>query len=127
MELRLEISGIAAQRRGQLLVFLFGPDGFPKKHKVALQKAVYPVAGAALIAPLETSLSGDIAIKIVHDDEGSNGEIRKRFGFLPDMGIGYSKGARITWRLPRFNEAALRLDPETLSQLRVPIRLQYLF
>lgn len=137
MELQLEIQGVAAERGGRLLVYLFGRDGFPKIHAASLQQAscAVPVAngqmsakaGATLRTSVKTELSGDIAVKIVHDDENGDGVIRKRFGFLPDMGIGYSRGARISWRLPRFEEAALRLDPQSLEQLRVPIRLQYLF
>ncbi|MCR9145046.1 MAG: DUF2141 domain-containing protein [bacterium] len=127
MELQLEIDGIQAQRGGRLWVYLFGPQGFPKEHRAALQKTAFDLSGAKLVATLETQLAGEVAIKIVHDDEGRDGDIRKRFGFFPDMGIGYSKGARITWRLPRFNESALRLDPEAVRKLRVPIQMQYLF
>ena len=124
IELRLEISGIDPRRPGRLHVYLFGPDGFPKDHGAALQKEVLAVQGEVASYRVSTRLAGSVAIKIVHDEEDRGG-MRKRFRWIPDFGIGYTNGARITYRVPTFDDAALRLDAD-VEQLRVPVRMQYL-
>ncbi len=122
MSHRLEVSKIDISRGGRILIFVFTEAlGFPKQHEYAQDVYEFSFTKAFISAEIKLPAS-PVALKLLHDDDLTS-RVRKRWHFLPDKGIGYSNGAKITWRVPTFSEAAF--DPDKTSQQT--INIQYFF
>jgi hypothetical protein len=86
----VHVSGIEADRGGQLKYFVFLKDGFPIKHEKALK---------------------------IHHDKDSNGKVSKNWtGISPVKGFGFSAGARMKVLPPRFSDAQIVMpEDKTVS------------
>lgn len=108
-ELTVRISHIEASRQGQMIVMLFGEEGFPKDHSKALSVQTRPVETGVNSMEFQFSLaSKEFAIKVLHDED-LNGKVTKNWtGIWPAEGLGFSNGARVSLTgAPSFKHARL--------------------
>jgi len=115
------VNNIKIERGGQLIVFVFSRQGFPKKHEQALMKVAIPVDGNEMRMNIQVPVNHEFALKILHD-ENMDGEVTKNWtGFIPRDGLGFSNGARMSFGPPGFDSASVRYS----DALAPTIKLQY--
>jgi len=94
-ELTIEVTDIDVTRGGSIVVMIFSEDGFPKKH----EKALLIQKDSALLDRMEFEFDLDvdeIAVKVLHDENG-DGKVTKNWtGIYPKDGLGFSNGQRVT-------------------------------
>jgi len=121
IDITVQVNNIDRTKPGNILVMLYAKDGFPKDHDKALKIETIP----AVVDQMSISFSsvpGEFAIKILHDED-ENGQVTKNWtGIFPAEGLGFSNGAKITYRAPRFNEAKLNL-----SQVFSPLTIDLIY
>ncbi|NGN96902.1 DUF2141 domain-containing protein [Grimontia sp. S25] len=100
------VKGIDTKRPGNVLVMLFAEDGFPKKHDKALRIVSYTADKAERNVTFE-NVPTQFAVKVLHDED-EDGKVTKNWtGVWPKEGLGFSNGARITFKAPSFSSAQL--------------------
>lgn len=120
----IRIKGIDTNRPGQILVMLFQEDGFPKQHEKALEIRPYPATDAERSVVFE-NVPEHFAIKVLHDED-EDGKVTKNWtGILPKEGLGFSKGARITFKAPSFASARLTVAEVAESEAPHDITIRY--
>lgn len=114
-EIEVHVKNIEIERGGNLVIMLFGEEGFPKKHAHALysQKAVH------LNNEMKfrfTVTEPEIAVK-VHHDEDDNGKVTKNWtGIYPREGLGFSNGQKVSLTgAPKYKYSKLTVEPSGLS------------
>lgn len=102
----VNVTDINVTKTGNIMVMLFGKEGFPKKHQKALQVKTLPVQQTEITVKFVTEVER-VAIKVLHD-ENKNGQVTKDWtGIIPAEGLGFSNGAKLSWRgAPTFKGAA---------------------
>ncbi|CCN37286.1 hypothetical protein VIBNISO65_1690038 [Vibrio nigripulchritudo SO65] len=91
----IEVTGIETSRGGNVIVFIFGEQGFPKKHEQALQRQVKTELKPTMTFEFEIPQQ-EIAIKVLHDED-QNGKVTKNWtGIYPAEGLGFSKEQKVT-------------------------------
>ena len=63
------LRNIDVHRPGQILVFVFLEDGFPKDHSKAVRTYKFLPEKPELIIPIEVPSRAEFAIKILHDED----------------------------------------------------------
>lgn len=117
----IAINNIKHERGGQLIVFVFLEEGFPKRHEQAIHKAIAPVEASSSQVDIQVPSAQVFAIKVLHD-ENMDGKVTKNWtGIIPHDGLGFSNGARIRFAAPKFKQAQIHYSPE----LAPNITLQY--
>ncbi|WP_167354838.1 DUF2141 domain-containing protein [Pseudoalteromonas luteoviolacea] len=115
---QVEINGIDTKRPGHIMVMLFEENGFPIKHKSALQTQFHSPTAESLSVEFTTS-KAEFAIKVLHDEDNSQTTSKNWTGIIPSEGLGFSNGAKISWRgPPKFKDAKL-----SLTDLASPISI----
>ncbi|KZN61957.1 hypothetical protein N473_20660 [Pseudoalteromonas luteoviolacea CPMOR-1] len=115
---QVEINGIDPKRPGQIMVMLFEDNGFPVKHKSALQTQFHSPTAESLSVEFKTT-QAEFAIKVLHDEDNSQTTSKNWTGIIPSEGLGFSNGAKISWRgPPKFKDAKL-----SLTDLSSPISI----
>ncbi|WP_028025356.1 DUF2141 domain-containing protein [Enterovibrio calviensis] len=113
----IRVKGIDTSRPGQILVMLFQEEGFPKVHDKALSILRYPSTDSERVVVFE-NVPTLFAIKVLHDED-EDGKVTKNWtGILPKEGLGFSQGARITYKAPSFSSA--RLSVAELQESNAP-------
>lgn len=112
-KISIEVSGIDVERGGNLIVLVFGSDGFPVKHEKALLTQTTKISGErmsfAFNAPSPSY--ADLAFKVLHDQDANNKVTKNWTGIWPTEGLGFSNGARMrAVGPPGFDEARLSRD-----------------
>ena len=106
----IRVTDIDSTRSGNVMVMVFGEEGYPTKHDKALQVQNKPADSAELAFSFTVGQS-PLAIKVLHDED-ENGQTTKNWtGIWPAEGLGFSNGARL--RLtgpPSFADAQLDLE-----------------
>ncbi len=116
-KVEIRVKGIDISRPGQVLVMLFQEDGFPKEHDKALNILRYPSTETERVVVFE-NVPTWFAIKVLHDED-EDGKVTKNWtGILPKEGLGFSQGARITYKAPSFSSA--RLSVAELEEHNTP-------
>ena len=109
IDITVQVNNIDRTKAGNILVMLYAEAGFPKDHAKALQIEVMP----AVVDQMSVSFSSvpaEFAIKVLHDED-QNGEVTKNWtGIIPAEGLGFSNGAKLSFRAPRFKAAKLNLS-----------------
>jgi len=103
----ININNIKTERAGQLVIFVFSRDGFPKEHNKALSKFIYPVTSAQQKIEIAVPLKKFFAIKVLHDENMDEKVTKNWTGIIPRDGIGFSNGARIVFSPPKFDDAKI--------------------
>ena len=93
-EFQVTVSNIDVARGGQIIVFVFGEEGFPKAHDQAVVRQVddqlQPTMNFTFVVEM-----GEIAVKVLHD-ENKDGKVTKNWtGIYPAEGLGFSNDQTI--------------------------------
>lgn len=96
----LTVTGIEANRGGNVIVFIFSENGFPKKHNLAIQQQTQKAQGDTMQFRFDINESDihedEVAIKVLHDED-ENGQVTKNWtGIYPAEGLGFSKQQKVT-------------------------------
>lgn len=94
-EIIVKVSDIEVKRGGSIVVFIFAEDGYPKIHNKALlvkkSKTVEKVMEFKFKIDRE-----EIAVKVLHDENG-DGKVTKNWtGIIPKDGLGFSNGQKLS-------------------------------
>lgn len=93
-ELKITVTNTDVERGGQIIVMVFGEEGFPKDH----DRAVIYEARDALQPVMEFVFevtAQELAIKVLHD-ENKDGKVTKNWtGIYPKEGLGFSNKQRV--------------------------------
>ena len=101
------LRNIDVHRPGQILVFVFLEDGFPKDHSKAVRTYKFLPEKPELIIPIEVPSRTEFAIKILHDED-MNAMVTKNWtGYLPKEGLGFSAGVTILGGVLTFQKAKI--------------------
>ncbi len=118
-ELTVTVSGIEANA-GEIGCALYkGPDGFPMDDSVAttLWQSARDTGVQCRFDSLEP---GDYAVAVSHDFNG-NRETDTNFLGIPTEPWGVSNNVRPSFRAPRFEEAAVRVQPGSAVAITVEV------
>lgn len=93
-ELKIKVSNIDVNRGGNIIVMIFGENGFPKIHEKAFfirtQSAQQEIMEFKFNLVLE-----ELAVKVLHD-ENEDGKVTKNWtGIYPKEGLGFSNNQKI--------------------------------
>ena len=117
----VRVTGIDPERGGNLIIFIFGKDGYPKKHDQALQVQTVKADKAEMTFLFSLDLD-EIAVKVLHDENEDGKVTKNKFGIYPAEGLGFSKGQRVkTFGPPNFKKSKVTKD-EYLNGLEISIR-----
>jgi len=109
IDITIQVNNINRAKPGNILVMLYGREGFPKDHAKALKIKVIPAVDEQVSVSF-LSVPAEFAIKVLHDED-ENGQVTKNWtGIIPAEGLGFSNGAKLTYRAPSFNKAKLNLS-----------------
>lgn len=120
----IHVTGIDTARGGNLTVFIFSEEGYPKKHDKALH--VQTVKADKREMTFQFSLDLDeIAVKVLHDENEDGKVTKKSFGIYPAEGLGFSKGQRVKiFGPPKFKKSKVTkvTKDEYLKGLEIAVR-----
>lgn len=101
------IGNIKRERGGQLIVFVFREDGYPKIHDKAISQFVFEPTASTLEVEIKVPSQGHFALKVLHD-ENRDGKVTKNWtGIIPRDGMGFSSGQRIRLSPPIFAKSQI--------------------
>lgn len=107
-KITVDVSGINVERGGNLVVLLFGREGFPVKHEKALATQTQPVLSERMTFTFGAFLHDELAFKVLHDEDSNNKVTKNWTGIWPREGLGFSNGAAMsTGGPPNFDAAKL--------------------
>lgn len=112
-KISIEVSGIDVERGGNLIVLVFGSDGFPVKHEKALLTQTTKVSGERMsfVFNAPAPSHAEMAFKVLHDQDANNKVTKNWTDIWPAEGLGFSNGARMrAVGPPGFDEARLSRD-----------------
>jgi len=93
-EFQVTVSNIDVARGGQIIVFVFGEEGFPKAHEQALVRLVDDQLKPTMNFSFSVEMD-EIAVKVLHD-ENKDGKVTKNWtGIYPAEGLGFSNDQTI--------------------------------
>lgn len=101
----VKVKGIKAKLGGNLILFVFGAEGFPKEHDKALALFTVPVTTQEVAIAFQSE-EPEVALKILHDENG-DGKVTKNWTkIIPKDGLGFSKGQKITFQgVPKYKKS----------------------
>lgn len=96
----ITVTGIEHGRGGNIIVFVFSDEGFPKKHELAIWQQTQKAQSDTmqfLFDMSEAELNkGEVAIKVLHDED-ENGQVTKNWtGIYPAEGLGFSNQQQVS-------------------------------
>lgn len=103
--IHVTLTNIKTERGGQLVVFVFTENGFPKEHDKALLHFIAPVTQETTTIKIDVPKRGHFAIKALHDENMDMTVTKNWTGIIPRDGMGFSNGARIRLAPPSFSDA----------------------
>lgn len=83
-KINIEVDGINTGKGGNLVVLVFGRDGFPVKHEKAFSSQVKKVSDSRMNFIFDVPPYDEMAFKVLHDED-SNNRVTK-------TGQGYGQG-----------------------------------
>lgn len=104
----LIINEIDHKRGGDICVYIFMEEGFPKKHDKALKKYCYSATNTSIQFDIHAP-DKPFAIKVLHDEDSSGTVTKDWTGFIPAEGLGFSSGAELGFGPPSFDDAVMSL------------------
>ena len=122
-KISIEISGIEVERGGNLIVLVFGSDGFPVKHEKALLSQTTKVSGDRMSFAFNVPAPSyaEMAFKVLHDQDANNKVTKNWMGVWPAEGLGFSNGARMrAVGPPGFGDAKLSRE-QAMSGVKMRI------
>ena len=122
-EISIRVTGINVNRGGDIRVMIFGEKGFPKVHKKALSAQTKRANKEILEFKFYLkTLNNEIAVKVLHDENG-DGKVTKNWtGIYPKEGLGFSNGQKIGMTgPPNYNNSKLSKD-QLKAGLKISVR-----
>ena len=116
----IHVENIDISRPGNIMVMLYGKEGFPKDHAKAINVSVLPAIREKIMVKF-SSVPTEFAIKVLHDED-ETGEVTKNWtGFIPAEGLGFSNEAKMSFGPPNFSQAKITLEetngPMTINMI----------
>lgn len=123
IEINIEVTGINVNRGGNVIVMIFGKNGFPKVHKQALAAQTKRANTDRLEFTLTfNTLESEFAVKVLHDENGDKKVTKNWTRIFPKEGLGFSNGQRISLTgPPTFNRSKLSRG-QFNAVLEIPVR-----
>lgn len=120
-EIKIKVTDIDVKRGGNIIVMIFGEKGFPKIHQKALVAQTKPATKNTLEFNFTLS-SNELAVKVLHDENG-DGKVTKNWtGIIPKEGLGFSNGQKIgITGPPTYKKSKLSKD-RFKAGLNIPVR-----
>ncbi|MGY3571640.1 DUF2141 domain-containing protein [Vibrio paucivorans] len=120
LTVEVEVTGVDVARGGDVIVFVFAEEGFPKQHDKALQSKVMPVNGDTQHFEFNVQQS-NLAIKVLHDEDGT-GKVSKNWtGVYPSEGLGFSNDQKVTLLgAPTYRNSVVNLNEQS-ARLQIAI------
>jgi len=118
-ELALTINNIEHQRGGEMAIYVFLPEGFPIQHDKALRRHDFDVTQTdhQLVIKVPDT---HFALKAHHDEDRSGALTKNWTGIIPAEGLGFSSGAKLSWRgPPSFKDAAMMLPADGKAEISI--------
>jgi len=103
----LDINNIKHEKGGQIIVFVFLEEGFPKKHEKSFLKFTYAISGKKLAMDINVPKKRDFAIKVLHDENMDERVTKNWTGIYPKDGLAFSNDAKIGFGPPSFKESKI--------------------
>jgi len=123
-EITVIVSGIEAERGGNLMVLIFSEKGFPIEHRHALAMQSKKVTGKTMIFKFKASVTRQLAFKALHDEDSNHKVTKNWTGIIPAEGLGFSRGAKLgAFGPPDFEDA----EVTRTQALKHPITLQMIY
>ncbi len=92
--IEIQVSEIDESRGGNIVVYVFGEEGYPKQHDKALHVQIVEADKSELNFRFDVSVD-HLALKVLHDEDGS-GEVTKNWtGVYPAEGLGFSNDQKL--------------------------------
>lgn len=101
------LRNIDVHRPGQIIVFVFFENGFPKDHSKAVRSYKFLPEKPELIVPIEVPARTEFAVKILHDEDMDAMVTKNWTGYIPKEGLGFSTGVTILGGVPTFQKAKI--------------------
>lgn len=92
----LEVNGINAGKGGNLVVLVFGSEGFPVNHEKALLSQITKVSAERMTFTFNSPSTDELAFKVLHDEDSNNKVTKNWTGIWPREGLGFSNGAAMS-------------------------------
>ncbi|MCK6263853.1 DUF2141 domain-containing protein [Vibrio sp. ZSDE26] len=91
----IKVTGIEHKRGGNIIVFIFSNEGFPKQHELAIQQQTQRAQGDTMTFHFDVN-EQEVAIKVLHDED-ENGKVTKNWtGIYPAEGLGFSNKQKVS-------------------------------
>lgn len=123
-KITIEVDGINAGKGGNLIVLVFGRDGFPIKHEKALSTQVKKVSDSRVTFTFDAPPSDEMAFKVLHDEDSNNRVTKNWTGIWPREGLGFSNGAMLSTLGPPDFDASKILRKDAVSK-GIKMRITY--
>ena len=120
-EILVQVENVDTKKAGNILVMLFGKEGFPKNHSKAIATKVIPATKQSMQVKFD-SVPEEFAIKVLHDEDESGTVTKNWTGIIPSEGLGFSNGAKLNFGPPGFKKAKLNL-----STINLPLKLKVIY
>ena len=107
-ELTITVTNIDTSRGGNIVVMIYGEEGFPKDHAMTLLTATKKVLSNTMLFTFLIN-QPEAAIKVLHDENG-DGKVTKNWtGIYPKDGLGFSNGQKIGLTgVPNYSKSKVR-------------------
>jgi uncharacterized protein (DUF2141 family) len=93
-ELNITVTNIDTSQGGNIVVMIFGEEGFPKNHALALLTATKKVLSNTMVFTFLIN-QPEVSIKVLHDENG-DGKVTKNWtGIYPKDSLGFSNDQKI--------------------------------
>lgn len=94
-ELKVTVNNIDVSRGGQILVLVFGREGFPIDHNQAMFSQTQDSLQSMMVFTFDVDMD-ELAVKVLHD-ENRDGKLTKNWtGIYPKEGLGFSNDQKIS-------------------------------
>jgi len=116
-KIMVQVENIQTEKPGNILVMLFGREGFPKDHAKALTIQVLPATVDQMKIEF-SAVPAEFAIKVLHDED-ETGKVTKNWTrIIPAEGLGFSRGAKLRFKPPSFANAKVKLA-DTINPITI--------
>lgn len=120
-EINIKVTGINIKRGGDIIVMLFGKNGFPIIHKKALAAQSKRATKETLAFKFSLNIN-ELAVKVLHDENG-DGKVTKNWtGVFPKEGLGFSNGQRISMAGPPVYKKSKLSKEQFKTRIVIPVR-----
>ena len=121
-EIIIKITGIDADRPGNIIVFLYGKQGYPKVHEDALQSTTLKAEQPDLEVRFE-NVPEEFAIKVLHDEDETGSVTKNWTGIIPKEGLGFSNKQK----LGMFGPPVYKRSKLYLADIKEPILIKIIY